>query len=158
MVLKRYDDAVGMVTLAAGTWLGVGLNNAGAGLPLKQSAEPAPLPSETLNAYASSRHRAARQCHATGTPVRSGEVDAMTPFGDNCPEFGSTGEFGPRCSRRFRRDGEASPEMIMARSQHPVRGQGQSKGRHEERGVAKFDGLLRRRLSAFSRRHKCPCC
>ena len=79
MVLKRLDDAVRDGDYIYGTLLGVGLNNAGAGLPLK------PNPPSQLRCLGETYERIRVkpssvqyvECHATGTPQGDqAEVDA----------------------------------------------------------------------------------
>ena len=131
MVLKRYDDAVGDGDFIYGTLLGVGLNNAGAGLPLK------PNPPSQRRCLSETYERICVkpssvqyvECHATGTPQGDqAEVDAMKHlFGDNCPRFGSTNReilatrLWPPVSPGWRSFSEHDP---WRDPRHPVRGQG----------------------------------
>jgi hypothetical protein len=100
MVLKRYEDAVRDGDKIYGSLLGVGVSNAGAGLPLK------PHPPSQISCLKDTYKKIGVspstiqyvECHATGTVQGDiAEVEAMkTCFGkNNCPRYGSTkGNFG----------------------------------------------------------------
>ena len=100
MVLKRYEDAVRDGDEIYGSLLGVGVSNAGAGLPLK------PHPPSQISCLKDTYKQIGVspstvqyvECHATGTVQGDiAEVEAMKScFGKNqCPRYGSTkGNFG----------------------------------------------------------------
>ena len=100
MVLKRYEDAVRDGDKIYGSLLGVGVSNAGAGLPLK------PHPPSQISCLQDTYKKIGVnpstiqyvECHATGTVQGDiAEVEAMkTCFGkSDCPRYGSTkGNFG----------------------------------------------------------------
>eukprot|EP01105_Mastigella_eilhardi_P020876 TRINITY_DN500_c0_g1_i6.p1 TRINITY_DN500_c0_g1~~TRINITY_DN500_c0_g1_i6.p1 ORF type:complete len:4763 (+),score=1014.87 TRINITY_DN500_c0_g1_i6:363-14651(+) len=99
LLLKRLEDAVHDNNHIYGVLTDVGINNSGAGLPLKPHAK------SELSCLRESFARAGLQpadvqyveCHATGTPVGdTAEVEAMrTFFGRAMPLMGSTkGNFG----------------------------------------------------------------
>ena len=100
MVLKRFEDAVRDGDHIYGSLLGVGVSNAGTGLPLKphQPSQVSCLKETYERIGILPRSVQYVECHATGTVQGDkAEVEAMKEcFGpDNCPRYGSTkGNFG----------------------------------------------------------------
>jgi PfaB family protein len=100
MVLKRYEDAVRDNDKIYGTLLGVGLSNAGTGLPLKphQPSQVTCLEDTYKKIGVSPSTIQYVECHATGTVQGDkAEVEAMKHCfrAEGCPRYGSTkGNFG----------------------------------------------------------------